>query len=47
MQAIYSGPHTYREVSLGDFPNLDKAFYEDKTGNSRRSTSPSWETWRT
>lgn len=32
MQAIYSGPHTYREVSLGDFPNLDKAFYEEKAG---------------
>lgn len=32
MQAMYSGPHTYREVSLGDFPNLDKAFYEEKTG---------------
>ncbi len=32
MQAIYSGPHSYREVSLGDFPNLDAAFYEDKTG---------------
>ncbi|HLL47768.1 MAG TPA: hypothetical protein VK399_13740 [Longimicrobiaceae bacterium] len=32
MQAMYSGPHTYREVSLGDFPNLDTAFYEEKTG---------------
>jgi hypothetical protein len=32
MQAIYSGPHSYREVSLGDFPALDEAFYEEKTG---------------
>jgi hypothetical protein len=32
MQALYSGPHSYREVSLRDFPGLDHAFYEEKTG---------------
>ncbi len=32
MQAVYSGPHSYREVSLGDFPGLDTAFYEERTG---------------
>lgn len=32
MQALYSGPHSYREVSLGDFPRLDHAFYEEMTG---------------
>ncbi len=33
MQALYSGPHSYREVSLGDFPRLDHAFYEERTGD--------------
>jgi hypothetical protein len=32
MQALYSGPHSYREVSLGDFPRLDHAFYEEMAG---------------
>lgn len=33
MQTLYSGPHSYREVSLGDFPRLDHAFYEERTGD--------------
>ena len=32
MQTLYSGPHSYREVSLRDFPQLDHAFYEERTG---------------